>query len=102
VGGVRSSDGRFSDLGRFALGIGLPRDRHPEERAVLDRLTRTLHDQLLEARELATENDLRALLQKAASKRAGVITLLDMQNRKIDGVSYTREQAAREGWTLVF
>ena len=38
----------------------------------------------------------------ALGNNGGVITLLDMQNRKIDGVSYTREQAAREGWTLVF
>lgn len=34
--------------------------------------------------------------------RGGIITLLDDRGLKVDGVSYTREQASREGWTLVF
>lgn len=34
--------------------------------------------------------------------KGGIITLLDDRGLKIDGVSYTREQAAREGWTIVF
>ena len=34
--------------------------------------------------------------------RGGTITLLDDQGLKVDGVSYTEEQARREGWTLVF
>ena len=32
----------------------------------------------------------------------GVITLLDPKGLKIDGVSYTKQQASREGWTVVF
>jgi uncharacterized protein YukJ len=38
----------------------------------------------------------------ALGNNGGVVNLLDNQNRKMDGVSYTKEQAAREGWTLVF
>jgi uncharacterized protein YukJ len=32
----------------------------------------------------------------------GMITLLDNKGLKVDGVSYTGEQAKKEGWTLVF
>ena len=32
----------------------------------------------------------------------GLITLLDKQGRKVHGVSYTAEQATREGWTIAF
>jgi uncharacterized protein YukJ len=32
----------------------------------------------------------------------GVITLLDPQGLKVDGVSYTKQQGRREGWTAVF
>jgi hypothetical protein len=34
--------------------------------------------------------------------QGGIITLLDTQGLKVHGVSYTREQAQREGWTIVF
>jgi uncharacterized protein YukJ len=34
--------------------------------------------------------------------RGGIITLLDDRGLKVDGVSYTEQQAQREGWTLVF
>lgn len=34
--------------------------------------------------------------------RGGEITLLDASGLKVHGVSYTAEQAAREGWTVVF
>jgi uncharacterized protein YukJ len=34
--------------------------------------------------------------------RGGMITLLDEQGLKVEGVSYTEQQAQREGWTLVF
>ena len=34
--------------------------------------------------------------------KGGIITLLDDQGLKVDGVSYTEQQAQREGWTLVF
>ena len=36
------------------------------------------------------------------SNQGGLITLLDPQGLKVDGVSYTREDAKRQGWTLVF
>lgn len=36
------------------------------------------------------------------SNDGGIITLLDKQGLKIDGVSYTREQVSRQGWTIVF
>lgn len=36
------------------------------------------------------------------SNDGGIITLLDKQGLKIDGVSYTKEQVARQGWTIVF
>jgi hypothetical protein len=32
----------------------------------------------------------------------GIITLLDAQGIKIDGVSYTKEEANKQGWTIVF
>jgi uncharacterized protein YukJ len=32
----------------------------------------------------------------------GIISLLDANGLKVDGASYTKEQAARQGWTLVF
>jgi uncharacterized protein YukJ len=34
--------------------------------------------------------------------RGSIITLLDNRGLKVDGVSYTEQQAQREGWTLVF
>ena len=32
----------------------------------------------------------------------GTITLLDATGLKVSGVSYTEEQAQREGWTIAF
>jgi hypothetical protein len=34
--------------------------------------------------------------------KGGIITLLDDRLLKVDGVSYTEQEAQREGWTLVF
>ncbi|WIM98344.1 DUF2278 family protein [Actinoplanes oblitus] len=34
--------------------------------------------------------------------RGGMITVLNADGLKVDGVAYTAEQAAREGWTIVF
>jgi len=31
-----------------------------------------------------------------------LITVLDKNALKVDGVSYTQEQAKKEGWTIVF
>lgn len=36
------------------------------------------------------------------SNKGGIITLLDANGIKIDGVSYTKEQVKRQGWTWVF
>jgi hypothetical protein len=36
------------------------------------------------------------------SNKGGIITLLDEQGLKVDGVSYTKEQASNPGWTIVF
>jgi uncharacterized protein YukJ len=38
----------------------------------------------------------------ALSNKGGVVTLVDDQGLKVDGVAYTREQAKDPGWTLVF
>jgi hypothetical protein len=34
--------------------------------------------------------------------RGGLISLLDPDGLKVDGVAYTKTQAEREGWSLVF
>lgn len=34
--------------------------------------------------------------------KGGIITLLDPQGTKIDGVSYTKDNANKQGWTVVF
>jgi uncharacterized protein YukJ len=34
--------------------------------------------------------------------KGGIITLLDNEGLKVDGVSYTEKEAQQEGWTLVF
>lgn len=36
------------------------------------------------------------------SNKGGLITVLDEQGMKVDGVSYSKEQAGRPGWTIVF
>ncbi len=36
------------------------------------------------------------------SNKGGIISLLDKQGIKIDGVAYTRAQAKKQGWTIVF
>ncbi|GAA4600422.1 uncharacterized protein YukJ [Actinoplanes octamycinicus] len=38
----------------------------------------------------------------ALGNRGGTITVLDAQGLKVDGVAYTADQGAREGWTIVF
>ena len=38
----------------------------------------------------------------ALGNSGGTLTLLDQAGLKVDGVSYTKSQAAREGWTVVF
>ncbi|GJL49786.1 MAG: hypothetical protein NPIRA01_10130 [Nitrospirales bacterium] len=36
------------------------------------------------------------------SNKGSIITLIDQKGMKIDGVSYTKKNAERQGWTLVF
>lgn len=36
------------------------------------------------------------------TNKGGIVTLLDDQGLKVHGVSYTREAAGHEGWTIVF
>jgi hypothetical protein len=36
------------------------------------------------------------------SNDGGLITLLDAAGLKVHGVSYTKAQAARQGWTVAF
>ncbi len=36
------------------------------------------------------------------SNQGGIISLLDKKGLKVDGVSYTKEEASRQGWTIVF
>jgi hypothetical protein len=36
------------------------------------------------------------------SNEGGLITLLDAAGLKVHGVSYTKAQVARQGWTMVF
>lgn len=44
-----------------------------------------------------------ALPQKVQlGNQGGIITLLNDQGLKVHGVSYTKQQAQREGWTIVF
>jgi hypothetical protein len=41
-------------------------------------------------------------LPVALSNKGGVITIVDEKGLKVDGVSYTKDQAKNPGWTLVF
>jgi hypothetical protein len=36
------------------------------------------------------------------SNQGGIITLLNDDGLKVDGVSYTKTQASNPGWTIVF
>ena len=36
------------------------------------------------------------------SNKGGIVTILDDDGLKVDGVAYTKEQADRPGWTIVF
>lgn len=53
---------------------------------------------------LAAGGTLTVLLPQTVQlgNKGGIVTLLDNRGLKVDGVSYTRDQADREGWTIVF
>ena len=38
----------------------------------------------------------------ALGNKGGAITLVDAAGLKVDGVAYTKAQAGKEGWTVVF
>jgi uncharacterized protein YukJ len=69
--------------------------------SILDRDKRRL---VLDAGELAAGASLRILLRApvALGNRGGLISLLDPDGLKVDGVAYTKGQAEREGWSLIF
>jgi uncharacterized protein YukJ len=69
--------------------------------SILDRDKRQL---VLDGRPLAAGDTIRILLSSpvALGNRGGLITLLDPAGLKVDGVAYTKAQAEREGWSLVF
>ncbi len=49
-----------------------------------------------------TARQLRVAKPLELSNQGGLISLLDAQGLKVDGVSYVKGQVRREGWTLVF
>jgi hypothetical protein len=68
----------------------------------LDRDKRRL---VLDAGSLAAGDSIRVLLRApvALGNRGGLISLLDVDGLKVDGVvAYTKAQAEREGWSLVW
>jgi uncharacterized protein YukJ len=69
--------------------------------SILDANKRQL---LLPDTTLAAGDTLRVRLGPpvALGNRGGLISLLDPDGLKVDGVAYTKDQANREGWTLVF
>ncbi len=69
--------------------------------AVLDRLKQRMP---LASRVLAAGETARIFLEEPVKlgNGGGLVTLVDPQGLKIDGVAYSSEQAAEEGWTVVF
>lgn len=59
-----------------------------------------LEDLVLEAGRTAVVDLSRG--EARLSNKGGILTLLNRRGGKVDGVSYTREQAMRQGWTVVF
>ncbi|MEZ4670903.1 MAG: DUF2278 family protein [Anaerolineae bacterium] len=68
--------------------------------ALLDRMK---HNQVLSG-SIGAGDTLMIKLSRMVQlgNKGGLITLVDAQGLKVDGVSYTQEQAANEGWTVVF
>ena len=54
--------------------------------------------------EATTRDSIRVLLRApvALGNRGGLISLLDVDGLMVDGVAYTKAQAEREGWSLVW
>ncbi len=64
---------------------------------------RMKHKQELSGKLAPGAADVIELSQKVQlGNKGGIITLLDNSGLKVHGVSYTKNQVAREGWTIVF
>ncbi|WP_395725811.1 DUF2278 family protein [Nakamurella sp.] len=69
--------------------------------ALLDRLKNRM---LLPAQSVPAGETIRIVVQPPTQlgNGGGLITVVDAAGAKVDGVSYTRDQASREGWTVAF
>jgi len=69
--------------------------------SILDREKRQL---VLDAAYLPAGDTVQVLVGPPVQlgNRGGLITLLDPDGLKVDGVAYTKSQAAAEGWSIVF
>jgi uncharacterized protein YukJ len=69
--------------------------------AVLDRLKQRMP---LDSLVLAAGETTRVPLEEPVQlgNGGGLVTLVDQDGLKVDGVAYTGEQSSQEGWTLVF
>ena len=89
------------------------RDRHPAQRHAADRSTSPAGSSLDRTRDgrrpcrpvaapPGAALSCRSQPPVQLGNKGGMITLLDADGLKVDGVAYTGRQAAREGWTIVF
>jgi uncharacterized protein YukJ len=69
--------------------------------ALMDRLKNRM---LLPAQSVPAGETIRIVVHPPTQlgNGGGLITVLDAAGAKVDGVSYTRDQASREGWTVAF
>lgn len=69
--------------------------------ALLDRLKNRM---LLPAQTVPAGETIRIVVQPPTQlgNGGGLITVVDAAGAKVDGVSYTRDQVSREGWTVAF
>jgi hypothetical protein len=69
--------------------------------SILDREKRQL---MLDAGSVPAGDTVQVLVVPPVQlgNRGGLITLLDPDGLKVDGVAYTKSQAAAEGWSIVF
>ena len=69
--------------------------------ALLDRLKNRM---LLPAQSVPAGETIRIVVQPPTQlgNGGGLITVVDAAGAKVDGVSYTKDQAGREGWTVAF
>ena len=69
--------------------------------ALLDRLKNRM---LLPAQTVPAGETIRIVVQPPTQlgNGGGLITVVDATGAKVDGVSYTRDQVRREGWTVAF